>query len=43
MVLLMICVLPTFMIGIREDAFTVLYYWRFPWEELMAKFEKLNG
>lgn len=36
--LLMLCVLPTFLFGFQDDALVVLFYWRFPYDELLTKF-----
>ena len=36
--LLMLCVVPTFLVGFREDSLVVLYFWQFPYEDLMKSF-----
>ena len=36
--LLMVCVVPTFLVGLQDDAMVVLFYWRFPYEDLLQKF-----
>lgn len=41
--LLMLCVLPTFLVGLREEEFVVLFYWRFPYEELLSAFGGSGG